>query len=151
MLTPAALIVCFTLVFGLVVSYTDFRQQKIFNWTTYPAAVLIIVLAFWLQQLGSLWFGCAWLLLYALFAYSGAGLGRGDVKAAFFLGTALGLQCGAVDFFQQILLLCGAIMLASVFSLALFAVTKSGARTVPHGPGMVFGSLIMQFLALIVV
>ena len=86
------------LVLTAIAAVTDFRQQKIFNWTTYPG----IVAGLGLQVLEAGWSGledgllgffiCGGIML-ACFVFF-PDLGGGDVKLIAMLGAGLGVNDG---------------------------------------------------------
>ncbi len=106
-----------------VASVTDLRENKIYNWTTYPgmAAGLILngALRGWpgLQEAvaGFLVCGAIMLVCFVLF-----NIGGGDVKLIAMMGAFLGVQDGIEALLWTFILgsLCGIVMLIAKFGVA---------------------------------
>lgn len=86
------------LVIVLVAAVTDVRRGRVYNWLTYPAAVLGLVLNMLLPAgigLGSAFLGLLVGFVPLFLAYLSGGLGAGDVKLMGAVGGFLGPHAAA--------------------------------------------------------
>jgi prepilin peptidase CpaA len=81
-----------------IASITDFRRQKIYNWTTYPGIVLGLLLQWgtggWPAAEDGLWglLACGGIMIVCFVFFPD--LGGGDVKLLAMLGAGLGVDDG---------------------------------------------------------
>jgi leader peptidase (prepilin peptidase)/N-methyltransferase len=81
----------------IVAAWTDLTHRKIYNWTTYPAMVLILAAAAWQEAAAGFQtalLGAAVCGGLMVLAYVCLNVGGGDVKLAAVIGAALGWSEG---------------------------------------------------------
>jgi leader peptidase (prepilin peptidase)/N-methyltransferase len=120
------------LVWLAALSVYDVRERRLPNWLTMPGAAVIIAAAAVYGHGAAAVLGAV--ALFAAYAVvhlvSPAAMGAGDVKLAIGIGALTGTFGGDV----WLLAALGAPLLTA--GLAVVAMLRRSARTVPHGPSM---------------
>ena len=107
-------------------SWWDFRQRRLPDWLTLPAAALSLVLANW----GGLW----WPGIYLVLGLAHAGVGGGDIKLAVPLGMLVGHAAGFIG-------VVAASGCASLLTLGWSVC--AGQKESAHGPAMLLAAVIV--------
>jgi prepilin signal peptidase PulO-like enzyme (type II secretory pathway) len=143
------LIKTFFIVVLAVVFLTDLKKMLIPDRIMKPAIIialiLLIIKAVLTTNTEPLYMGILVALLIGGFFYSlivitkGKGMGGGDVKLGAFMGLLLGFP-------QALFALVLAFLTGAIFSVGLIILGKKHfGQTIPFGPFLVLGSLIMLF------
>ena len=116
----------------------DVRHSRLPDGLTLPPAVSALLVICWFAPV-YLIPGLAWFLLYLLLAgLTGGGIGGGDIKLAVPLGI-LATVTGGIS---------GGLLAAALSGVLTSAVlAATGRSSIPHGPAMVMGTLIVMVTA----
>ncbi len=140
---------------GLAAGYNDWRWRRIPNWLTYPAAMLAVVMRWWLGGASAAFDGIigmafAFVLMGLLFA--GGMMGGGDVKLAAAMGAWVGLATLPRSLFFMAVF--GAALSLVMAARRLVTDWRSGGRkdkgeeeasmrlTIPYGLAIGAGALV---------
>jgi leader peptidase (prepilin peptidase)/N-methyltransferase len=126
-----------------VLSVYDIRQRRLPNSLTLPGALVIFCVAAAAGRGLPAFLGAAALfaVYLAVHLLSSAAMGGGDVK----LAIGIGALTGALGFEVWALAAIAAQLLTAI--LALFALLRRSASTVPHGPSMCAAAAVAAALA----
>lgn len=135
-------------VIGIALSFIDVAVHRLPDRLTYAAFAGVVVLLAgnadlpaWIQAVGS-GLGMALFYLVLVVIYP-SGMGLGDVKLALSLGAALGWMGWVATVYGAAL----GFLLTAVYSLVMLALGKISRKdSVPHGPFMVAGALLIPAL-----
>jgi leader peptidase (prepilin peptidase)/N-methyltransferase len=133
------------LVWLAVLSVYDIRERRLPNWLTMPGAVVIIGAATVHGRgvpamLGAIALFTVYVVVHLV---SPAAMGAGDVKLAIGIGALTGTFGGDV----WVLAALGAPLLTA--GLAVVAMVRRSARSVPHGPSMCLAAATAAALAVV--
>ncbi|TYT20970.1 prepilin peptidase [Dictyoglomus thermophilum] len=126
--------------------FIDLENMLIPDVISIPGIVVGLLFSFWegnLVQgvLGSLIFGGILLLIYvvALLILKEEGMGQGDIKLGFMLGSFLGLKLSLFAIFLSYLI-------GGIFSIFVIVLRSKNLKTaIPFGPFLITGALISLF------
>lgn len=124
---------------SLIHCYTDFKDQLLYDEVSYAmlGAGLLYTAVHQGVLVGLIGAGVAGSLFFLLFGFCEGGMGFGDVKLAFVLGSWLGWQ-------QGLLCLLLALCLGSIVGLCLLTfLGKDRKDAIPFGPYMCISGAIM--------
>ena len=132
--------------FLIVMAFIDFDRQLIFDRTTYPLAVIGLILSFFLpgryivgSLIGMLVGGLSLYMvgLLSLVFFKKEGMGFGDVKLAGAIGTFLGWK-------EVLASLILAFFIGAIVGIVLIILRKKGRKEyIPFGPFIALGGVLM--------